>query len=68
MKLICIDDNDNGWSFCRLTNNKVYDTCNESDDQTYTIIDDSGKVRNYVRERFILLSDFRNEQIINILS
>ena len=49
-----------------ITKDKIYDII-EANGDLYTIIDDGNKPNEYFSRRFILLSDYREQQINSIL-
>ena len=59
-KVICI------YPFYGLTLNKIYYIL-DKDNNSYQVINDRGEKFFYLKKRFKLLSDFRNERINEIL-
>ena len=59
-KVICI------YPFYGLTLNKIYYIL-DKDNNSYQVINDRGEKFFYLKRRFKLLSDFRNERINEIL-
>ena len=57
MKVICIRS-----SSC-LTINKVYEVICTNNDDVWDLIDDSGEINGWFKERFVLLEDIREEKL-----
>ena len=73
-KIVCIDDSKIcGADNIKLTKLKVYDAlepsgCIESDLTQVYIIEDSGEKYGFYNKRFILLAEFRDKRINEILN
>jgi hypothetical protein len=64
MKIVCI--NNKGWS--SLTLGKTYDVIGINMFSEYIIINDISEEYSYIKERFKLLSEIRNEKINKLLN